>query len=254
MSSTNSTSHYNLSQYIGTDKPTYLVDYNGDMSKIDAGIYAAKNEADTNALNIGDLTDLTTEAKSSIVSAINEIDSHADTNTSNIATNTINIGLMANLDTTDKTSLVNAINELINLLNFTSFKRFDPAEDFTYSQNDINMGGNNLNLAKTSDGSYCKLYGVLIYNSTSSTASGTNTILTISNTGLTPAEEFTIIAAGIRDVEENGNIISIERVDLTFKTNGDITINLTQPINTRNYKIIFTPFVIQVKTFGDQTI
>lgn len=35
MSSTNKTTNYKLSQYIGTDKPTYLGDYNGDMSKID---------------------------------------------------------------------------------------------------------------------------------------------------------------------------------------------------------------------------
>lgn len=38
MSSTNKTTYYELSQYIGTDKPTYLGDYNSDMSKIDAGI------------------------------------------------------------------------------------------------------------------------------------------------------------------------------------------------------------------------
>lgn len=35
MSSTNKTPNYKLSQYIGTDKPTYLGDYNGDMLKID---------------------------------------------------------------------------------------------------------------------------------------------------------------------------------------------------------------------------
>lgn len=35
MSSTNKTTNYKLSQYIGTDKPTYLGDYNGDMLKID---------------------------------------------------------------------------------------------------------------------------------------------------------------------------------------------------------------------------
>lgn len=35
MSSTNKTPNYKLSQYVGTDKPTYLGDYNGDMLKID---------------------------------------------------------------------------------------------------------------------------------------------------------------------------------------------------------------------------
>lgn len=47
MSSTNKTTYYNLSQYIGTDKPTYLGDYNSDMSKIDAGIHSAVETAKT---------------------------------------------------------------------------------------------------------------------------------------------------------------------------------------------------------------
>ncbi|UVX99594.1 MAG: hypothetical protein [Bacteriophage sp.] len=40
MSSTNKTTNYKLSQYIGTDKPTYLGDYNGDMLKIDTQMKA----------------------------------------------------------------------------------------------------------------------------------------------------------------------------------------------------------------------
>ena len=47
MASTNKTTHYELSQYVSSDKPTYLVDYNGDMAKIDTGINAAKTTADT---------------------------------------------------------------------------------------------------------------------------------------------------------------------------------------------------------------
>lgn len=54
MSSTNKTITIELSQYIGSDKPTYLTDYNGDMLKIDNaiasdrdGISAAQSKADT---------------------------------------------------------------------------------------------------------------------------------------------------------------------------------------------------------------
>lgn len=35
MTATNHTENYNLSQFVGTDRPTWLVDYNGDMAKID---------------------------------------------------------------------------------------------------------------------------------------------------------------------------------------------------------------------------
>lgn len=45
MSSTNKTSNYELSQYIGTDKPTYLGDYNGDMLKIDGQMKSNENSA-----------------------------------------------------------------------------------------------------------------------------------------------------------------------------------------------------------------
>lgn len=36
MTATNHTTNYNLSQFAGTDRPTWLGDYNGDMRKIDA--------------------------------------------------------------------------------------------------------------------------------------------------------------------------------------------------------------------------
>lgn len=36
MTATNHTKNYNLSQFIGTDRPTWLGDYNDDMARIDA--------------------------------------------------------------------------------------------------------------------------------------------------------------------------------------------------------------------------
>lgn len=36
MASTNKTENYDLSQFVGTDHPTWLGDYNSDMAKIDA--------------------------------------------------------------------------------------------------------------------------------------------------------------------------------------------------------------------------
>lgn len=36
MTATNHTENYNLSQFVGTDRPTWLGDYNSDMAKIDA--------------------------------------------------------------------------------------------------------------------------------------------------------------------------------------------------------------------------
>lgn len=47
MSATNHTSTIELSQYISTDKPTYLTDYNGDMLKIDNAIAADRDSIAT---------------------------------------------------------------------------------------------------------------------------------------------------------------------------------------------------------------
>lgn len=56
MSSTNKTSTIELSQYVSTDKPTYLVDYNGDMLKIDNAI-AADRDSITTAQNKANTAD-----------------------------------------------------------------------------------------------------------------------------------------------------------------------------------------------------
>ena len=40
MTATNHTKNYNLSQFVGTDRPTWLGDYNSDMTKIDAQMKA----------------------------------------------------------------------------------------------------------------------------------------------------------------------------------------------------------------------
>lgn len=52
MTATNHTANYNLSQFAGTDRPTWLGDYNGDMTKIDAQL---KKNADAIASSAGGL-------------------------------------------------------------------------------------------------------------------------------------------------------------------------------------------------------
>ena len=58
MSSTNKTEHYNLPQFIGSDIPTWLGDFNSAMTAIDNGINAAATSAS------GAATDAATAQKS----------------------------------------------------------------------------------------------------------------------------------------------------------------------------------------------
>ena len=82
MAHTNETANYHLSQFVGTDIPNPLVDYNGDMEKIDTAI---KGVADASAGYASDIADieiqngsetLTTVAQT-LSGAVNELD--ADT-------------------------------------------------------------------------------------------------------------------------------------------------------------------------------
>lgn len=249
MASTNKTSHYELSQYIGTDKPTYLVDYNGDMLTIDTAIYGvsttasgASSKADTNESNIGTLSNLTTEVKSSLVGAINEVDGHADTNTTNIATNTSAIGTLANLETTEKSNLVGAINENrgdLNKLNLIYFDNYSGSQ--MTGTNATIQSYSSVYVASNSDGSIGKIYGT-IYGVRSTAGSFT---AKISGTKLRPASQININNASIT-LYENGVVGEY----ITIDTNGDITFYLYGGANV-NSRHTLIPCLYFMKNFGD---
>lgn len=96
MSSTNKTTNYELSQYVGTDKPTYLGDYNGDMLKIDTQMKSNHDLA------------------SSASSAATAAGDSASSALSKATTNESSIGTLSNLKTSAKTSLVASVNELVD--------------------------------------------------------------------------------------------------------------------------------------------
>lgn len=54
MTATNKTTNYELSQFVGTDRPTWIGDYNSDMSKIDRQL--KQNADDIASATAGGLT------------------------------------------------------------------------------------------------------------------------------------------------------------------------------------------------------
>lgn len=92
MAHTNQTPNYELSQFLGTDKPAWLVDYNGDMEKIDLGMKAAKDvadaakeEADQGAIDIAAVTLTADAADAKASGAISDLaDAYDSTSTYNI--------------------------------------------------------------------------------------------------------------------------------------------------------------------------
>lgn len=71
MSSTSKTTNYKLSQYIGTDKPTYLGDYNGDMLKIDNQMKVNADSA-SNAASAAGAAKAVADKASKDVKALND--------------------------------------------------------------------------------------------------------------------------------------------------------------------------------------
>lgn len=89
MGATNSTLHYQLSQFISTDKPAWLQDYNGDMQKIDTGINgalvaaeSAQNSADSASSGVSTLNDAVTALSATVAGHTSDItDLSGDVNT-----------------------------------------------------------------------------------------------------------------------------------------------------------------------------
>ena len=182
MASTNKTTNYELSQFIGADKPAWLQDYNSDMGKIDTGIHNAQTtatgadgKADANSTKIGTLASLTTTDKTSLVSAINEVDSNADT-AQNTATNA---GTLAN------TAKLTA-DSIASQLNLNTIKA-DNQMTFTTSAGSFN--GHDVTVVRNSESSLCKIYGTIYLNNVSGTG---NMTITITGTGIDVDSPITI--------------------------------------------------------------
>ena len=113
MGATNHTTNYLLSQFLGTDKPAWLQDYNGDMSKIDAGINSAKIAADNAALAASAAQGTADSNTGSIATLTSTVNSHTSSIT-NLSgnVNTINSLIGTGSPTAADHTIIGAINDI----------------------------------------------------------------------------------------------------------------------------------------------
>lgn len=163
MASTNKTPHYDLSQYVSSDKPTYLVDYNGDMAKIDTGINAAKTTADTASTAA---TNAQTAAETAQTTANTAVTNAATADTKATTANT-SIGTLANLHTTEKTNLVGAINEAFDLAGTSEVVN--------------TLSGSETDKAPSVSAVKTEVLGTILYNNQSGTTGTVNLSSSIAN-------------------------------------------------------------------------
>lgn len=113
MSATNSTATINLPLFIGTDKPAWLVDFNGAMNTIDAAIAALQSAESGTATSLAALSQ-SLEALSGTVgqhtTALQTLTTAVSGNTGSI--NTINSLIGNGQPTTEDKTIIGAINEI----------------------------------------------------------------------------------------------------------------------------------------------
>ena len=218
MSATNHTTNYELPIFVGTDKPAWLVDWNGAMTAIDTAIHTAEGKADQAGTDIGGIESSISTINGTLTSinnAVSQLRIDTNANTGNI--NTIN-SLIGNGEptTTDKT-IIGAINEIngevfdFNFVQSTGISVTAPSGVGTIVASDINILHN-------ADNSAGKVYGRVAIGS-GSVPSGTDpSILTIANSGISVDTPFDVKGYAIMYADSNGDFKSLG-LKLRFSNN-----------------------------------
>lgn len=171
MSATNATTNYNLPLFIGTDKPAWLVDFNGAMTAIDGQMKINATDIQSNVTAISGLSTTVTAHTASISSITSEVSTLATgLNGAQGAINTIQ-SLIGNGEptTTDKT-LIGAINEIYGMI--TGGGNEIEAENVAYDNTSSGLTATNVQAAI--DEVNGKDAGDIDYDNTTSGLTATN--------------------------------------------------------------------------------
>ena len=269
MAHTNSTSNYDLSQFIGTDKPTFLGDYNGDMQKIDAAIKGAKDTADGASTTASAASALATSASETATQAASDAASanaNATTalNTANNATTTAqNASTAAESATTAASTAATKADAakteaeaataavalkpsyaetFARMFNMTSEQLTPVAESgYIYDSASSALYG-----AKNADASLGKFYGRVRFTFTAKATSVYEKIATIASGYGTRDNDFNI--AGFSAIV-NGAALST--VDLVVKANGNVELWAHIPAGNTSIMPFLPPCLLVLSDFGD---
>ena len=221
MGATNRTQNYNLPQFVGNDKPTWLGDFNGAMTSIDTQM-KANNDLGTTANTTANTALENAQTAQGTASGAQE--------TAGIAQNTATSALQKALQNESDIAK-------FNLTDFTTYSG---------SQMSSNNGSvpsySSITIAKNSDGSLCKIYGRIFVN----VQQNGDVNITIPNTGLNPESDITISECGL--VFYYNNIVGCS---ITIQTNGTIVIHGNSDTSGSDKRITLIPVLIFVKDFGD---
>ena len=198
MSSTNKTTNYELSQFIGSDKPAWLVDYNGDMSKIDNQMKAnadAAASAASQASSAGTAASGAADGVQTLNTQINGAGGLAsDVVSLQGSVNTINSLIGSGEPTTQDKTIIGAINELAGEMPSGDVD----AEDVTYDNQTSGLSATNVQAAIDEVVAALPSAGAVELQSGTLTAGQTSVVLTFA--------EQTIGSTTLLDVYVEGGL------------------------------------------------
>ncbi len=234
MASTNKTTNFELSQFIGSDKPAWLSDYNSDMSKIDT---AMKNNQTAAAAASGAATtaqgtaDGAATAASNAATAASAAQETANTAIANAAS-----------AQSDINTLATSLETFENKFDLTTFK----TPTALYNRGEVTYNG--VASAHNTDGSMGKVYGYITTRCTNPGSSGT---IALGDTGLRPTSNITINGLITAQINATG---AIYPVSLTINTDGTAEIPVWSLAANDTVMFIISPCLLFAKDFGDTPI
>ena len=225
MSHTNTTANYNLPQFVGTDKPSWLTDVNGAMTSIDTQM---KANADANTTTAGDLTTLA---------------GRVTTAEQNITTQGSTLSTVSNVASSASTTATNAKNKADGIESFLTLTQFNT---LVASVSNVNLSWSNIREAVNADGSFGKIYGAFVVTPTATS----NSYITFASS-FRPTSQITINGAGIKQRNANGADKTLYSVDMTISPDGSVRINFDSVEYNTEFRIILPPCMYFAKDFGD---
>lgn len=173
--------------------------------------------------------------------AITELQSSVESNTGDINNLKPRVSTLET-NVSNNTNSINTLNENIDKFNLGT------AQNCTINHTIGSLTGS-FSVSKDDSSSVCKAYGDITF--TGQGTDSTNTV-TLTNTGLTITEEFTVRDAGIRLLYGNDNsIFDIQPISLKFKTDGSIQFSFATAGTVPKQRVIFFPCLYFLKNLGD---
>lgn len=261
--STNKTANYELPQFVGTDKPTWLGDFNSAMADIDAGMHENASDISSMASDVQTATSTASQASQNVASLTSTVNTLSSTvssvqttanNASQTASSALNTANTANgkadTNASDITSLKSRTTVVENDLNEFNIDTFTKITKENTTVNNVNSDYlvSDLVLATNSHNkSIFKLYGTILGKLTNWQQQGYISF----NSSLRPETDITINGAGVCGYELNSSVVALGLASITIKTNGEVRIILPVYGQKNSTRIILTANLYFVKDFGD---